>query len=151
MLKIQFSGLAQYIPQHTHTPFFQDYPGELVPESKTDPDFTEARNSEWQCHMQVCTLLQTDNHASTPLLCFFTGRMPFLPPNQQRQSTEGISHNNQNSKFCGLNASLLHRLQYTSIFKAESVVRISKKHTRMASAVSNSGGFFMPKSCGMRV
>jgi len=24
-----------------------------------------------------------------PPLCFFTGRMPFLPPNQQRQSTEG--------------------------------------------------------------
>jgi len=39
--------------------------------------------------MQVCILLQTDNHASTPPLCFFTGRMPFLPPNQQRQSTEG--------------------------------------------------------------
>jgi len=28
-------------------------------------------------------------HASTPPLKFFTGRMPFLPPNQQRQSTEG--------------------------------------------------------------
>ena len=28
--------------------------------------------------MQVCTLLQTDNHASTPLLSFFTGRMPFM-------------------------------------------------------------------------
>ena len=41
-------------------------------------------------HMQVCTLLQTDNHASTPPLSFFTGRMPFLPSNQQRQSTEGI-------------------------------------------------------------
>ena len=40
--------------------------------------------------MQVCTSLQTDNHASTPILSFFTGRMPFLPPNQQRQSTEGI-------------------------------------------------------------
>jgi len=40
--------------------------------------------------MQVCTSLQTDNHASTPLLSFFTGRMPFLPPNQQRQSTEGV-------------------------------------------------------------
>jgi len=38
---------------------------------------------------QVCTLLQTDNHASTPPLEFFTGRMLFLPPNQQRQSTEG--------------------------------------------------------------
>jgi len=39
--------------------------------------------------MQVCTSLQTDNHASTRPLSFFTGRMPFLPPNQQRQSTEG--------------------------------------------------------------
>jgi len=26
-----------------------------------------------------------------PHSCFFTGRMPFLPPNQQRQSTEGTS------------------------------------------------------------
>ena len=60
---------------------------------KPNLDFTEARDSKWQWHqlgnMQVCTLLQTDNHASTPPLCFFTGRMPFLPPNQQRQSTEG--------------------------------------------------------------
>jgi len=39
--------------------------------------------------MQVCTSLQTDNHASTHC-SVFTGRMPFLPPNQQRQSTEGI-------------------------------------------------------------
>jgi len=61
--------------------------------SKTNLDFTEARDSERQWHqlgyMQVCTLHQTDNHTSTPPLCFFTGRMPFLPPNQQRQSTEG--------------------------------------------------------------
>ena len=52
--------------------------------------FTEARDSEWQWnqlgHMQVCTSLQTDNHATTQ---FFTGQMPFLPPNQQCQSTEG--------------------------------------------------------------
>ena len=26
-----------------------------------------------------------------PTTQFFTGRMPFLPPNQQRQSTEGIT------------------------------------------------------------
>ena len=26
-----------------------------------------------------------------PTTLFFTGRMPFLPPNQQRQSTEGIA------------------------------------------------------------
>jgi len=43
--------------------------------------------------MQVCTSLQTDNHANTSPLRFFTGRMPFLPPNQQRQSTEGTSIN----------------------------------------------------------
>jgi len=59
---------------------------------KTNLDFTEARDSEWQWHqlghMQVCSSLQTDNHASTPPLEFFTGRMPFLLPNQQRQSTE---------------------------------------------------------------
>jgi len=42
--------------------------------------------------MQVCISLQADNHASTPLLGFFTGRMPFLPPNQQRQITEGEEH-----------------------------------------------------------
>ena len=61
---------------------------------KTDLDFTEARDSEWQWHqlgcMQACTSLQTDNHASTPPLKCFTGRMPFLPHNQQRQSTEGM-------------------------------------------------------------
>ena len=40
-------------------------------------------------HMQIiCTLLQTDNHTSTSPLSF-TGRIPFLLPNQQRQSTEG--------------------------------------------------------------
>jgi len=63
-----------------------------VSEGKTNLDFTEARDSEWQLHqlghMQVCTSLQTDNYASTPPLSFFTGRMPFLPPNQQRRSTE---------------------------------------------------------------
>ena len=48
--------------------------------------------SEWHQlgHMQVCTSLQADNHASTPPLKFFTGRMPFQSPNRQRQSTEGV-------------------------------------------------------------
>ena len=39
-------------------------------------------------HMQIiCTSLQTDDHASTSAISF-TGRMPFLPTNQQCQSTE---------------------------------------------------------------
>jgi len=64
-------------------------------QGKTNLDFTEARDSEWQWqqldYMQVYTSLQSDNHTSTPPLSFFTDRMPFLPPNQQRQSTEGMS------------------------------------------------------------
>jgi len=62
---------------------------------KTNLDFTEARDSEWQWHqlgrMQVCTSLQTRQPRQHPTTQFFTGRMPFLPPNQQRQSTEGTS------------------------------------------------------------
>jgi len=61
---------------------------------KTNLDFTGARDSEWQWnplgHMQVCTSLQTDNQHQHPTTQFFTGRMPFLSRNQQRQSTEGI-------------------------------------------------------------
>jgi len=55
---------------------------------KTNLDFTEARDSEWQWHqlgrMQVCTLLQTDNHASTLLLSFY--RPDALPATQPTAS-----------------------------------------------------------------
>jgi len=61
--------------------------------------------------MQVCTSLQTDNHASTPPRSFFTGQMPFLPPNQQRQSTEG-------SKNCGKNPCCLLKIDITSVIDA---------------------------------
>jgi len=51
---------------------------------KTNLDFTEARDSEWQWHqlghMQVCTLLQTDNHASTPPLSFLQAGCPSCRP-----------------------------------------------------------------------
>ena len=69
---------------------------------KTNLNFTEAKDSDWQWHqlghMQVCTLLQTDNHTSTSPLKFFTGRMPYLAPNQQRQSTEGKNTEGKNAK-----------------------------------------------------
>jgi len=58
---------------------------------KTNLDFTEAGDSEWQWHqlghMEVCTSLQTDNHASTSSLKFYRPDA-VLPPNQQRQSTK---------------------------------------------------------------
>ena len=51
---------------------------------KTNLDFTEARDSEWQWHqlghMQVCTSLQTDNHASTPPLSFLQAGCPSCRP-----------------------------------------------------------------------
>jgi len=47
---------------------------------KTNLDFTKARDTEWQWHqlghVQVCTLLQTDNHASTPPHSFLQARCP---------------------------------------------------------------------------
>jgi len=52
--------------------------------AKTNLDFTEARDSEWQWHqlghMQVCTSLQTDNHASTPPLIFLHAGCPSCRP-----------------------------------------------------------------------
>ena len=52
--------------------------------SKTNLDFTEARDSEWQWHqvghMQVCTSLQTDNHASVPPLSFLQAGCPSCRP-----------------------------------------------------------------------
>ena len=60
---------------------------------KTNLDFTEARDGERQWHqlgcMQVCTSLQTDNHASTPPVSFFTA---FLSPNQQRQALKEMNN-----------------------------------------------------------
>ena len=51
---------------------------------KTNLDFTEARDSEWQWlqlgYMQVCTSLQTDNHASTPPLSFLQAGCPSCRP-----------------------------------------------------------------------
>jgi len=57
---------------------------------KTNLDFTEARDSEWQWHqlghMQVCTSLQAANHASTPPLSFY--RPDALPAAQPTASKD---------------------------------------------------------------
>ena len=62
---------------------------------KTNLDFIKARDSEWQWyqlgHMQVCTSLQTDNHASTPPLSFlqvgWQNKKAHKSVNKKRQST----------------------------------------------------------------
>ena len=71
---------------HRHTPVL--WPFDRYQKGKTNLDFTEARDSEWQWHqlghMQVCTSLQTDNHASTPPLSFY--RPDALPTTQSTAS-----------------------------------------------------------------
>ena len=76
---------------HTHTPthtFNSPFSGTTrvsrYKKGKTNLDFTEARDSGWQWHqlghMQVCTSLQTDSHASTPPLSFLQAGCPSCRP-----------------------------------------------------------------------
>jgi len=68
---------------------------------KTDLDFTAARDSEWQWHqhMQVCTSLQTDNHASTPPLSFYR---PDALPAAQSTASKHFSALYSSSEMLGL-------------------------------------------------
>jgi len=62
---------------------------------KTNLAFTGARDSEWQWHqlghMQVCTLLQTDNNASTPPLCFLQAGCPSCRPTNSVKALKATS------------------------------------------------------------
>jgi len=72
---------------HTH-PFNDPFTGTTqvsrYQKGETNLHFPEARDSEWQWrqlgHMQVCTLLQTDNDASTPPLSFLPAGCPSCRP-----------------------------------------------------------------------
>jgi len=62
---------------------------------KTNLDLIEARDSEWQWHqlrhMQVCTSLQADNHASTPPLNFLQAGCPFCRPTNSVKALKELS------------------------------------------------------------
>jgi len=83
------TGLTAQLALYTHThPFNGPFSGTTrvsrYQEGKTNLDFTEARDSEWQWHhlghMQVCTSLLTHNHASTPPLSFLQAGCPSCRP-----------------------------------------------------------------------
>ena len=94
---------------------------------KTSLNFTEVRDSDWQWHqqghMQVCTLLQTDNHTRTPpLLCFLQAGCPSCCPTNSIKALEAINTNSkykrnknysENLHIC--EKSLLCHLQITAI------------------------------------
>ena len=77
---LQCKDDADWVRHHTHThpfngPLSRNTHVSRYQKGKTNLDFTEARDSEWRWHqlghMQVCTSLQIDNHASTPPLRFY--------------------------------------------------------------------------------
>jgi len=69
----------------------------LYQKGKTNLHFTEAGDSEWQWHqlgrMQVCTSLQTDNHASTPPLSFLQAGCPSCRQNKGVKALKAIPQN----------------------------------------------------------
>ena len=92
---------------HTHTHTFN---GPLsgttwvsrYQKGKTNLDFTEARDSKWQWNplgrIQVCTSLQTDNHASTPPLSFLQAGCPSCRPTNSVKALKAIYAINTHNK-----------------------------------------------------
>ena len=77
-------------------PFFRTTQVSQYQKGKTNLDFTEARDSEWQWHqlghVQVCTSLQTDNHASTPQLSFLQAGCPSCHPTNSVKALKALDH-----------------------------------------------------------
>ena len=70
---------------------------------KSNLDFTEARDSEWQRHqlghMQVCTSFQTDNHASIAPLSFLQAGCPSCRPTNSVKALTAFNLNPTRHKF----------------------------------------------------
>ena len=85
--------LKSATPHYLHNrlrPFFRDHPGEPVPEENFWTLWCKGRLTE--ADTQTIRLGATPSglsSAPSTIPHFITGRMPFLPYNQQRQSTEG--------------------------------------------------------------
>jgi len=83
-------------PQNT-PPFNDPFSGTTrvsqYQKGKTNLDFTEARDSEWQWHqlghMQVRISLQTDNHNNTPPLSFLQAGCPSCRPTNSVKALKG--------------------------------------------------------------
>jgi len=94
---------------HTHTPFNGPLSGTTqvsrYQKGKPNLDFTEARDSEWQWHqlghMQVCTLFQTDTHASTLPLSFLKAGCPSCRPTN---SVKALKARSSRYHFCEISS-----------------------------------------------
>ena len=104
---------------HTHTPFNGHLSGTTrvsrYQKGKTNLDFTEARDSEWQWHqlghVQVCTALQTDNHARQhPTTQFLQACRPTNSVKAPK-ATFCCTNTNTNCLFCMAVLTYLENLQ----------------------------------------
>ena len=93
------SNLMLLVWKDTHThPFNGPLSGTTrvsqYQKGETNLDFTDARDSEWQwnqlSYMQVCTSLQTDNHASTQPLCFLQAGCPSCLPTNSVKALKAL-------------------------------------------------------------
>jgi len=91
--------LTYRVKTHKHThPFDGPLSGTTqvsrYQKGKTNLDFSEARDSEWQWHqldhMQVCSSVQTDNHASTSLLSFLQAGCPSCHPTNSVKALKAV-------------------------------------------------------------
>ena len=97
-VRLSYMYYSTYLLTHTHPfngPFFMTTRVSWYQKGKTNLDFTEARDSEWQWyqlgHMQVCISLQTDNHASTPPLSFLQAGCPSCRPTNSVKALKGYT------------------------------------------------------------
>ena len=98
----------RYTHTHTHThPFNGPFPGlpGWAGTRKVKPIWILLKQETVSCSgisWAICKSARRSRQITIPAphhSSFFTGRMPFLPPNQQRQSTEGIIHRYTNYTF----------------------------------------------------
>jgi len=94
----------KYTHTHTHnhlTALSPDYPGEPVPKRYNQSGFYWSKRQwvvsgiSWDICKSAPRSRQRCQHPTTQ---FFTSWMPFLPPNQQHQSTEGMTSKNTFNK-----------------------------------------------------
>jgi len=99
MKALQYTHIQCHIHTHTHPfngPLSRTTQVSRYQKGKTNLDFTVARDSEWQWHqlghMQICTSLQTDNHASTPPLSFLQAVCPSCHPTNSVKALKANFH-----------------------------------------------------------
>ena len=116
-------------PKHTQTrttvsrPFFRDHPGEPVPEEKfwtsEQGKINRGRHID---HPAGCHSIRTNQCPPPPFPIFFTGRMPFLPPNQQCKSTEGNKPKHKPTNKLHMYAYHCAVLEYTTQYRTVLII-----------------------------